>query len=160
MLISDWNSDLCSSDLCASEELEQTRRLFHHKQRRGPFAQGSVEQQDARRRIEIPQAQGWTPMNIVRLERWKTVGIGKRPQSAVVRLVHARTSAGTLSGNQRRPNQKAALTSRISTGTSTSGPITAAKATGEASPKAAMATAIASSKLLPAAVNATAVVRG
>src|SRR3546814_17520935 len=100
--ISDWSSDVCSSDL-----------------------------------IEIPQAQGWTPMNIVRLERWKTVGIGKRPQSAVVRLVHARTSAGTLSGNQRRPNQKAALTSRISTGTSTSGPITAAKATGEASPKAA-----------------------
>src|SRR3546814_9477865 len=106
----------------AAEELEQTRRLFHHKPRIGPFAQGSVEQQDARRRSEIPQAQGWTPMNIVRLERWKTVGIGKRPQSAVVRLVHARTSAGTLSGNQRRPNQKAALTSRISTGTSTSGP--------------------------------------
>src|SRR3546814_4954408 len=77
----------------AAEELEQTRRLFHHKPRIGPFAQGSVEQQDARRRIEIPQAQGWTPMNIVRLERWKTVGIGKRPQSAVVRLVHARTSA-------------------------------------------------------------------
>src|SRR3546814_16548004 len=87
-------------------------RSFHHKPRIGPFAQGSVEQQDARRRIEIPQAQGWTPMNIVRLERWKTVGIGKRPQSAVVRLVHARTSAGPLSGHQRRQKHKAALTSR------------------------------------------------
>src|SRR3546814_12226841 len=52
--------------------------------------------------------------------------------------------AGTEAGNQRRPNQKATLTSRISTGTSTSGPMTAAKATGDARPKAAMATAIAS----------------
>src|SRR3546814_10790664 len=85
------------------------------------------------------------------------VGIGKRPQPGQTRVVHARTSAGTLPGNQRRPNQKATFTSRISTGTSTSGPMTAAKATGEASPKAAMATAMASSKLLPAAVNATAV---
>src|SRR3546814_15907106 len=99
-------------------------------------------------------------MSIVRLERRKMVGIGKRPQPAQTRVVHARTSAGTLPGNQRRPNQKATFTSRISTGTSTSGPMTAAKATGEASAKAAMATAMVSSKLLTAAVNATAVVRG
>jgi hypothetical protein len=38
--------------------------------------------------------------------------------------------------------------------------MTAAKATGEARPKAAMATAMASSKLLEAAVKAIAVVRG
>src|SRR3546814_10798410 len=74
------------------------------------------------------------------------VGIGKRPQPGQTRVVHARTSAGTLPGNQRRPNQKATFTSRISTGTSTSGPMTAAKATGEASPKAAMATAMARSE--------------
>lgn len=46
------------------------------------------------------------------------------------------------------------------TGTSTKGPITVAKATGEARPNVAMATAIASSKLLPAAVKAMAVLRG
>src|SRR3546814_3342958 len=45
-------------------------------------------------------------------------------------------------------------TRRMRTGTSTRGPMTAAKATGEARPKAAIATAIASSKLLPEAVKA------
>ncbi len=45
------------------------------------------------------------------------------------------------------------MTSPISTGTSTSGPITAAKAAPCPMPKVATATAIASSKLLEAAVN-------
>ncbi len=43
-------------------------------------------------------------------------------------------------------------------GTSTSGPITAVKATAESIPKAPTATAIASSKLFDAAVNASEVV--
>src|SRR5690606_32115789 len=74
---------------------------------------------------------------------------------------HQTTSAGgAVSGNQRRPIHSATDTSRISTGTSTSGPMTAAKATGEVSPNAAMATAMASSKLFEAAVKARAVVRG
>ena len=60
----------------------------------------------------------------------------------------------------RRPNRKATCTSRMSTGTSTSGPITVVKATGEARPNDAIATAMASSKLLPAAVKAMAVVTG
>jgi len=50
-------------------------------------------------------------------------------------------------------NQKATLTNAIITGTSTKGPITAAKASPEWMPNTAMATAIASSKLLLAAVN-------
>ena len=50
-------------------------------------------------------------------------------------------------------SQKATLTSPIITGTSTSGPITAAKACPEEIPKTATATAIASSKLLLAAVK-------
>ena len=62
--------------------------------------------------------------------------------------------------NQRRFSQRATETSEISTGTSTSGPMTVAKATGEASPNVAMATAMASSKLLLAAVKASAAVRG
>src|SRR5690606_33998403 len=68
-----------------------------------------------------------------------------------------RVVAGAVAGNQRRPRRRATCTSRINTGTSTRGPMTAAKATGEARPNAAMATAIASSKLFPAAVKATAV---
>src|SRR3546814_4656421 len=84
------------------------------------------------------------------------IGVGERAQARKGRRSHEDQSfAGVEAGNQRRPNQKATLTSRMRTGTSTSGPITAAKATGEARPKAAMATAIASSKLLPAAVKAT-----
>jgi subtilisin family serine protease len=47
----------------------------------------------------------------------------------------------------------------ISTGTSTSGPTTVAKATGEVMPNTAMATAMASSKLLPDAVNASVALR-
>ncbi|MNJ00906.1 hypothetical protein D3C73_1603650 [compost metagenome] len=57
-------------------------------------------------------------------------------------------------------SHKATPTSEISTGTSTKGPMTVANATGEARPKVAMATAMASSKLLLAAVKASAVVRG
>ena len=50
-------------------------------------------------------------------------------------------------------NQNATFTNAIITGTSTNGPITAAKASPELIPKTAMATAMASSKLLLAAVN-------
>src|SRR3989344_2262889 len=57
------------------------------------------------------------------------------------------------------PSQWRSWSHRTS-GVSTNGPITVAKATGEAKPKVAIATAIASSKLLLAAVNASAVVRG
>lgn len=67
---------------------------------------------------------------------------------------------GAVFVNQRRPSHRATDTKKIRTGTSTSGPITAAKATGEAKPKAAMATAMASLTLLDAAVKASAVVRG
>ena len=49
--------------------------------------------------------------------------------------------------------QRATATSEIRTGTSTRGPITAVKATPEWIPKTATETAIASSKLLLAAVN-------
>jgi hypothetical protein len=52
-----------------------------------------------------------------------------------------------------RPIQRATLTRPIITGTSISGPITAAKATPEPIPNTAMLTAIASSKLLLAAVK-------
>src|SRR3546814_6878276 len=89
------------------------------------------------------------------------VGFGERAQASEGRGSHVGQSfAGVEAGNQRRPNQKATLTNRISTGTSTSGPMTAANATGDARPKAAIATAIASSKLLPAPVNATDVLLG
>ena len=50
-------------------------------------------------------------------------------------------------------NRKATLTRAIMTGTSTNGPITAAKASPELIPKMAIATAMANSKLLLAAVN-------
>ena len=52
-------------------------------------------------------------------------------------------------------NSNAVLTNAIITGTSTNGPITAAKAWSDAIPKTATATAIASSKLLLAAVKAS-----
>src|SRR3546814_8248315 len=71
------------------------------------------------------------------------VGFGERAQASEGRGSHVGQSfAGVEAGNQRRPNQKATLTNRISTGTSTSGPMTAANATGDARPKAAIATAI------------------
>jgi hypothetical protein len=53
-----------------------------------------------------------------------------------------------------RLKYRATLTKLINTGTSTSGPITAAKACPEPMPNTAIATAIASSKLLLAAVKA------
>src|SRR3546814_7551976 len=105
----------------AAEELEQARGLFNHEPRIGSFAQGAIEQQDARRRIEFAQTQRRTTMSIFRLERRKMVGIGKRPQPGQTRVVHARTSAGTLPGKQRRQNTKATITRRISTGTSNTG---------------------------------------
>src|SRR3990167_2645520 len=54
----------------------------------------------------------------------------------------------------------ATLTKPINTGTSTSGPITAANAAPELMPKTATATAMASSKLLLAAVNESVAVLG
>lgn len=51
-------------------------------------------------------------------------------------------------------NLKAALTNMINAGTSTRGPTTPVNASGELSPNVAMATAMANSKLFPAAVNA------
>src|SRR3546814_18418704 len=75
------------------------------------------------------------------------VGIGERAQTREGRGSHVGQSfAGVEAGNQRRTSQKATLTNRISTGTSTSGPMTAAKATGDASPKAAISTGIVGSK--------------
>src|SRR5208282_2837889 len=56
--------------------------------------------------------------------------------------------------------QSATLTKPIRTGTSKSGPITAANASPELMPNTPMATAIASSKLLLAAVNESVAVSG
>ena len=55
-------------------------------------------------------------------------------------------------------SQKETRTNKIKAGTSTNGPITPVKACPEFNPKTAMATAMANSKLLPAAVKATAAV--
>ena len=52
-------------------------------------------------------------------------------------------------------NQKETRTKRIRAGTSTKGPITPTKACPELSPKTPIATAMANSKLFPAAVKAT-----
>jgi hypothetical protein len=52
-------------------------------------------------------------------------------------------------------NHKATFTRIINTGTLTSGPITVANAAGELIPKTVIATAIANSKSLLPAVNAT-----
>ncbi|MNT52162.1 hypothetical protein D3C72_1891730 [compost metagenome] len=57
-------------------------------------------------------------------------------------------------------NHNDTLTKAISTGTSTNGPITVVKATGEAKPNVAIATASANSKLFPAAVKEIAAVFG
>ena len=64
---------------------------------------------------------------------------------------HHHASSGVP--NQRVFRRKATFTSAMRTGTSTRGPITAAKAAPWAMPKVATATAIASSKLLEAAVK-------
>ena len=64
----------------------------------------------------------------------------------------------SFSRKYRRWKKKATFTRPIMTGTSTRGPMTAAKAAPEFKPKTAMATAIASSKLLLAAVKARVVV--
>lgn len=60
----------------------------------------------------------------------------------------------------RRRSAKDTYTRATSTGTSIRGPTTPARAWPEAAPQVAIATAMASSKLLPAAVNASVVVRG
>ena len=61
----------------------------------------------------------------------------------VVAQQPASATASALSGYQRRCSQKATLTRLMSTGTSTMGPITAAKADPWAMPKVATATAMA-----------------
>ena len=68
--------------------------------------------------------------------------------------------AGGASAYHLRLSQSATFTRPISTGTSTSGPITVANATCEPIPKTATATAIASSKLFEAAVNERVAERG
>src|SRR3546814_3320484 len=101
----------------------------------------SIEQEDTRRRVERTQPEAGTRPDIFGAQRRKMAGFGELAQAGEGWGGHVGQSfAGTEAGNQRRPNQKATLTSRISTGTSTSGPMTAAKATGDARPKAAMAT--------------------
>src|SRR3546814_16199074 len=86
-------------------------------------------------------------------------GFGELAQAGEGWDVHVGQSfAGTEAGNQRRPNPTATLTSRISTGTWTSGPMTAAKATGDARTKADMSTAIEGSQFFHAAGQATVVV--
>src|SRR5208337_829411 len=69
-------------------------------------------------------------------------------------------SSATAMSKWRRWKSNATLTSPIITGTSTRGPITAAKAAPELIPNTATATAMASSKLLLAAVNDSVVVLG
>ena len=64
------------------------------------------------------------------------------------------------SENSRGFNHSDTETSATNTGTSIRGPITPARACWEVTPQMLMQTAIASSKLLPAAVNARAAVRG
>ena len=86
---------------------------------------------------------------------WK---VGFKPQ-LLMREYLTRRGAAKLKSDQvseakyRFRNLRATPTSRISTGTSTRGPITAAKAAPWLIPKVAIATAMASSKLLEAAVN-------
>ena len=63
------------------------------------------------------------------------------------------------SGYQRRRAHSATYTRPTRAGTSISGPTTPASAWPEVAPNTPMATAMASSKLLPAAVNASVVVR-
>ena len=65
---------------------------------------------------------------------------------------------GTAAPNHFFRNANATLTSPIITGTSISGPMTAAKAAPLSIPNTATATAIANSKLLLAAVNESVVV--
>ena len=64
------------------------------------------------------------------------------------------------SGSHDFSHRKATFTSEISTGTSTNGPMTAAKAAPLPIPNVAMATAMASSKLLDAAVKESVVASG
>ena len=72
---------------------------------------------------------------------------------------HFRVLVGSPVGRKRAvENHRAMLTKLMRTGTSISGPMTAANACPEPMPKTATATAIASSKLLLAAVNARAAV--
>ena len=62
--------------------------------------------------------------------------------------------------DKRRSNARETLTRPMSAGTSMSGPMTAANAAPEFTPNTATATAIASSKLLLAAVNDSVAVCG
>src|ERR1700746_1786732 len=74
------------------------------------------------------------------------------------RLDTGATPASCETGKYRRWKYNATLTSEIMPGTSTSGPITAAKAAPELMPNTDTATAIASSKLFEAAVKESVVV--
>src|SRR5690349_22848025 len=83
-----------------------------------------------------------------RLHRAVPAGAGKLPAQFLTPAISA-----TSPGKNRPRSRSATLTRPISTGTSTSGPITAAKAAPWEMPKVATATAMASSKLLDAAVK-------
>ena len=79
-------------------------------------------------------------------------GTGSQPTSSQPASIAAGRGA-SVTPQYFLPSQSATLTSPMSTGTSTSGPMTLANASPEFRPKTAMLTAIASSKLLLAAVK-------
>src|SRR3546814_3613117 len=79
----------------------------------------SIEQEDTRRRVERTQPEAGTRPDIFGAQRRKMAGFGELAQAGEGWGGHVGQSfAGTEAGNQRRPNQKATLTSRISTGRS------------------------------------------
>ena len=93
------------------------------------------------------------------VRRESLVFIGRRIATAYDALP-IDVTPGSSSAKHRRRKYSDTLTSPIITGTSTSGPITAAKAAPELMPNTATATAMANSKLLLAAVNANVAVFG
>src|SRR3546814_9091633 len=116
----------------AAEKLEQTRRFLDNEARVGALAQRSVQKKDARRGIERPQTKRRLCVEIFGAQCGKMVCVGERAQAAVGLFCHdTQTCEGTLAGNQRRPRRNATLTRRMRNGTSTSGPMTAAKARSE-----------------------------
>lgn len=88
----------------------------------------------------------------VRRSDWKT-NVPRQSSPASIITARGMPGTGLTSPKKRRWKESATLTNAIMTGTSTRGPMTAANAAPELIPKTATATAIASSKLLLAAVN-------
>src|SRR3546814_609820 len=111
---------------------------------RGGDAERAREYPDARRGICGPDTERWRRAEILGAGCREMVGIGDRAEATVGLFGHdTQACEGVLAGNQRRPRPNATPTRRMRTGTSTRGPMTASKATGEARPKAANAPAIA-----------------